>query len=161
MHNNAILQTKHYQKVKEIVLTYTTTLLKVLLVFFSPIGGIILIVAISTILDTCFGIWRAVKKGNRVTSKKARHGLVPKIVSYVGAVMLIYASDYFILNELTKMVVSIDFLSTKIIALVLLSIEVKSMDESFEAVKGWSFLGRFGKLIRKAKDIKKELDEIN
>jgi peptidoglycan biosynthesis protein MviN/MurJ (putative lipid II flippase) len=135
--------------------------LQVLMVFFTPIAGIILVVAMSTILDTCFGIWRAAKKGKRVTSKKARHGLIPKVISYVGACMLIYASDYFILNELTQMVVSIDFLSTKIIALVLISIEVKSIDESFEAVKGWSFLGRFSQLIRKAKDIKKELDEIN
>ena len=161
MPNSAILQTKHYQIVKELILTYTTTLLKVLMIFFSPIGGIILLVALSTILDTCFGIWRAYKEDRKVTSKKARHGLVPKVLSYVGAVMLVYASDYFIINELTQMVVSIDFLSTKIIALVLLSIEVKSMDESFQAVKGWSFLGRFTKLIKKAKDIKKDLNEIN
>ena len=145
---------------RDVAYTYAMMFLNVLIVFFAPIAGVILVVAISTILDTCFGIWRANKAKESITSKKARHGLIPKIISYIGVVMLVYASDYFIINELTQMVVSIDFLSTKIIALVLLSIEVKSMDESFQAVKGWSFLGRFTKLIKKAKDIKKDLNDI-
>ena len=63
------------------------------------------------------------------------------------------------LNDLTHMVVSIDYLSTKLIGLILISIEVKSMDESFFAVKGYSFLAKIVSLIHKAKDIKKELAE--
>ena len=57
------------------------------------------------------------------------------------------------------MVVSAKFLSTKEIALTLLAIEVKSIDESFKAVKGWSFLKRFTGLIIKAKNIKKNIEE--
>jgi hypothetical protein len=57
------------------------------------------------------------------------------------------------------MVVSVKFLSTKLLSLVLISIEVKSMDESFKEVKGWSFLDRMIKLIMKAKDVKKGLTE--
>jgi len=154
-----ITNNKHVKSMKELVLSYLTTLVKVLTVFFSPVSGIIIIVAISTIVDTLFGIWRAYSLKEVVTSKKARYGLIPKILSYVGAVMLVYASDYFIINELTQMVVSVDFLSTKIIALVLLSIEVKSMDESFMDVKGWSFLGRFTSIITRAKNIKKHLED--
>jgi hypothetical protein len=71
--------------------------------------------------------------------------------------MLVYASDFFIVNELTKMAVSVDFLFTKLIALVLISIEVKSIDESFQKVKGYSFLNKAIDLIIKAKNIKKEL----
>jgi hypothetical protein len=53
--------------------------------------------------------------------------------------------------------VSVEFLFTKLIALVLISIEVKSMDESFQKVKGYSFLNKAIDLIIKAKNIKKEL----
>jgi len=138
---------------------YIYTLINVLIVFFSPVAGIVLMVAMATLIDTGFGIWRAIKVGQVFSSRKMRFGFVPKLLAYCGAVMLIYASDYYIINDLTQMVVSVKFLSTKLLSLVLISIEVKSMDESFKEVKGWSFLDRMIKLIMKAKDVKKELSE--
>lgn len=134
-------------------------LFKLLVVFFAPIKGIIILVALATILDTAFGVWKASKLKENVNSKTFRHGFVPKLMSYVGAIMLVYASDFFIINYLTKELVSIDFLATKLIALMLISIEVKSMDESFEKVKGYSFISKLVKLIMKAKDVKKQLQE--
>lgn len=143
---------KHYISVHLMILC------KVLIVFFAPIKGIIILVALSTIIDTGFGFWKAKHLGVAITSKKWRHGFVPKLISYVAAVMLTYASDFFILNELTKMIISVEFLSTKLIALVLISIEVKSWDESFEKVKGYSFLAKVTGMLKKAKDIKKEIE---
>jgi hypothetical protein len=116
-------------------------------------------VALSTIIDTGFGIWKAKKLKENISSKIFRHGFVPKLLSYVGAIMVVYASDYFIINYLTKGLISVDYLATKLIALVLISIEVKSMDESFEKVKGYSFVNKAVKLIIKAKNIKKEIQE--
>ena len=139
--------------------TYLISLLKVVLVFFAPIAPLIFLVALSTILDTGFGIWKAKKIGVEINSKTFRHGLVPKLLSYVGAVIVVYLSDFFLLNDLVHLVVDIDYLSTKMIALVLLSIEVKSIDESFEAVKGYSFLNKAMSIILRAKNIKKGLNE--
>ena len=127
------------------------------MVFFSPISGIIMLVALSTMLDTAVGLWKAKKLKEKITSKKIRFGLVPKLVSYVGAIMLVYMSDYFIISELLKTVISIDFFATKVVALALLSVEVKSIDESFKAVKGCSFLEKITALILKMKDIKKHI----
>lgn len=144
---------------RTILVNYSSTILKVLLAFFAPISGIILLVGLSVIIDTLFGIWKAYKKGDKITSRTARFGFVPKTVSYCGAVCLVYATDYWMINDLTLMVVSANFICTKLLAIVLISIEVKSMDESFEAVKGYSFLNKIIGLVRKAKDIKKELQE--
>jgi sensor histidine kinase YesM len=135
---------------------YLSTIATTLVLFFAPIKGIILMVSLATILDTGFGIWKAKKLGEEITSKIFRHGLVPKLLSYVAAVMLIYASDVFIINALTMSVISVEFISTKIIALVLLSIEVKSMDESFVKVKGYSFIDKIKAIINKIKDVKKQ-----
>ena len=143
----------------KLIATNITTLWKVLLVFFAPIKGIIILVALSTILDTAFGVWKASKLKENVNSKTFRHGFVPKLMSYVGAIMLVYASDFFIINYLTKEVISVDYLATKVIALMLISIEVKSMDESFQKVKGYSFISKIVKLIIQAKDVKKKLAE--
>lgn len=135
---------------------YLNNILTALLLFFAPIKGIILIVALSTILDTSFGVWKAYKIGEKITSKIFRHGLVPKLVSYIAVIMLVYASDVFIINALTMTVVSVDFMATKVIALVLLSIEVKSMDESFVAVKGYSFIDKIKAIILKMKNVRKQ-----
>jgi hypothetical protein len=144
---------------KTAVSPYLLALVKVILVFFAPIKGIIVLVALSTILDTGFGFWKAKHLKQEITSKIWRHGFVPKVLSYVTTVMLAYTADYFIINELMKLVLSVDFLSTKLLALALISIEVKSMDESFVKVKGWSFLKKITDYIMKAKDIKKQINE--
>ena len=104
----------------------SSVILNVLLAFFAPISGIVLLVALSTIIDTVFGLWKAYNLKENITSRKARFGLVPKIISYCAAICLIYACDFYMVNDLTKMVVSAEFLTTKLLALVLISIEVKS-----------------------------------
>jgi hypothetical protein len=144
---------------KNAISPFLVSLLKVIIVFFAPIKGIIVLVALSTVLDTGFGFWKAKHLKQKITSKIWRYGFVPKVLSYVTAVMLAYTADYFIINELMKLVLSVDFLSTKLLALVLISIEVKSMDESFVKVKGWSFLQKITSYILKAKNIKKQISE--
>ena len=116
-----------------------------------------MLVALSTIIDTIVGLWKAAKLKEKITSKKARFGFVPKLISYVAAIMLVYMSDYFIISELLSTVISIEFFATKVIALALISVEVKSIDESFKAVKGCSFLEKITGLILKMKDIKKNI----
>ena len=138
---------------------YCGILVKVLVLFFTPVQGIILLVALSTIIDTIFGLWRAKKTKIKINSKTLRHGLVPKLLSYVGLIMFIYTSDYFILNELFMSILSVQYVSTKIVALVLVGIEIRSWDESFIAVRGYSFLQKMVGMVNKFKNIKKQIDE--
>ena len=125
---------------KQLIVAHTSVFMKTILVFFSPIKPIILLVGLSTIIDTIAG-----------------KGLVPKLVSYIVAVLLVYTTDFFIINELVSNFISIDYLATKLIALALISVEVKSIDESFKAVKGCSFLQKITDVILKARDIRKNL----
>ena len=136
---------------------YLSSILYSILLFFAPIKGIILLVALSTILDTGFGIWKAKNLGEKLSSKAFRSGLVPKLISYVGAVMMIYCSDVFIINSLVSNLVDVEFMATKVIALTLIINEAKSIDESFEAVKGYSMIAKLIEVINNLKDIKKQL----
>lgn len=142
---------------KQLIITHTSVFMKTILVFFAPIKPIILLVGLSTILDTIAGVWRAKKLKEKVSSRKARKGLIPKLVSYIVAVLLVYTTDFFIINELVSNFISIDYLATKLIALALISVEVKSIDESFKAVKGCSFLQKITDIVLKARDIRKNL----
>jgi len=107
---------------------YLTSILKVIILFFAPIKPLIILISLSTIIDTAFGIWKAKQLNEKITSKIFRNGLVPKLISYITTIMMVYGSDVFIINELTMSVVDVEFLATKITALTLISIEVKSMD---------------------------------
>tara|TARA_R100000664_G_scaffold34181_1_gene54755 strand:+ start:4506 stop:4940 length:435 start_codon:yes stop_codon:yes gene_type:complete len=142
---------------KQLIITHTSVFIKTILVFFAPIKPIILLVGLSTILDTIAGVWRAKKLKEKVSSRKARKGLIPKLMSYIVAVLLVYTTDFFIINELVSNFISIDYLATKLIALALISVEVKSIDESFKAVKGCSFLQKITDIVLKARDIRKNL----
>jgi hypothetical protein len=128
-----------------------------LLLFFAPIKGIIVIVALSTMIDTGFGVWKAKKLGEKLSSKAFRSGLVPKLLSYVGTVMMVYGSDVFIINSLVSNIVDVEFMATKVIALTLIINEAKSIDESFEAVKGYSLIAKLLEIINNLKDVKKQL----
>lgn len=142
---------------QSIIQTNLFLFFKVLIAFFAPIQGIILIVALSTVIDTGFGLWRASRKKHKIKSKTLRHGFVPKVMSYIGAIMFVYASEYFIVNDLISGFLSATFVGTKLVALFLIAVEIKSCDESFEDVKGWSFISKFFEMIIKLKNIKKTI----
>ena len=135
---------------------YGSLLLPVIL-FFAPIAWMVFLVGLSTIIDTGFGVWKSKSLGEEVSSKICRKGLVPKVRSYVIMVLLLYMADYYIINELTKLFINVEFISTKLVSLVLIVIEVKSMDESFNKVKGYSFIE---KLYKNVKSIKKAKEDI-
>jgi hypothetical protein len=54
----------------------------------------------------------------------------------------------------------VPLLLTKVLALILVSIEVMSINENYKAVKGLDLWQAMKNLFARAKDIKKEVDEI-
>lgn len=144
---------------KTLLVTVYKSLIIPLIVFFAPIAWMVFLVGLATVVDTCFGIWRVRKKKEKFSSKLLRKGLVPKVTSYVAMVLILFTIDYHIVNELTKSIIDIEFVTTKLLALALIYIETKSVDESWEAVKGYSFLDKILSSIRKVKKLKNEVNE--
>lgn len=134
-----------------------SSILNSLYLFFAPIGGLLLVVGLSTMLDTAFGIAKAKKLGKPITSKDFRTGYVPKTIGYLSVVIGVFLLDQIILNELIKSVLDFEFLATKLVSLVLVSNEIKSMDESWVILKGYSFIEKLKESITQIKNIKKEL----
>jgi len=55
---------------------------------------------------------------------------------------------------------SVELMLTKVLSLILVSIEVMSINENYKAVKGLDLWQAMKNLFARAKDIKKEVDEI-
>ena len=139
---------------------YSTKLVAIILSFFLPIVGILILIAASVILDTITGIWKAKKLKQPITSRKLS-AIISKILLYEATVMLFYAMDKFLLNDIVISFFSIELLTTKILALVLVSIEVISINENYKAVKGLDLWASLKNLFARAKEVTSDFKNIN
>lgn len=129
-----------------------------LLAFLIPIKPLILIVGILIGIDTCTGIWKS--KVNKIPiSSRALSAVVSKFVLYQTAVILFYAIEYFIIGDFIQVFTSIPLFLTKIIAIILVGIEITSISENFKSATGVSLWERIKMFLRRAKNAKNELKE--
>ena len=134
-------------------------LLTVISAFFLPITGILFLIAFAILVDTITGIWKSKKLKIKITSR-GLSAVISKLLLYEIAVILFYLIDRFILNDIILQFFSVPLMLTKILALVLVSIEVMSINENYEAVRGINMWTAMKNLFSRARDIKKDIDTI-
>ena len=134
-------------------------LLAVISTFFLPITGILFLIGFAIVIDTITGIWKSKKLGVPITSRKLS-AIISKLMLYEVAVILFYLIDRFILNDIILVFFSIPLMLTKILALVLVSIETLSISENIKAVKGIDLWQSMKLLFARARDIKQDIDTI-
>jgi len=135
-------------------------LLAIVSSFFLPISGILILIGVSVILDTLTGVWKSRKLGTPITSRKLS-SVISKILLYEVTVMLFYLIDYYILNDIVLTFFSVELMTTKILALVLVSIELISINENFKAVKGIDLWASLKNLFARAKEVTQDFKNIN
>ena len=131
----------------------------IILSFFLPIVGILILIADSVILDTITGIWKAKKLKQPITSRRLS-AIISKILLYEATVMLFYAMDKFLLNDIVISFFSIELLTTKVLALVLVSIEVISINENYKAIYQKDLWDALKNLFARAKEVTSDFKNI-
>ena len=131
----------------------------IILSFFLPIVGILILIAASVILDTITGIWKAKKLKQPITSRRLS-AIISKILLYEATVMLFYAMDKFLLNDIVISFFSIELLTTKVLALVLVSIEVISINENYRAIYQKDLWDALKNLFARAKEVTSDFKNI-
>jgi len=119
----------------------------------SPVKPMIYIAILAIILDTCFGIWRSVKKGGwkAIRSRKLSH-VVSKSLLYCGAILFIFLIEKYIAADLLSHFIAVDLVMTKIVAFFCVAVEIKSINESYESVTGKNLLKSFREFVTRAKE---------
>ena len=135
------------------------TLISICFAFFLPISGILLMIGILIVIDTITGIWKAKKLGEKITSRKLS-AIISKLALYEVTVIMFFLIDRFILNDIILTFFSVPFMLTKIVALVLSSIEVMSINESYKQVYHLDLWQSMKLLFARAKDIKEDLNKL-
>jgi len=154
----------YYKMISHILATVNSSLilkcLGVLIAFYSPIAGVLLCVGLFIFADTVTGVWKAIKTGKR-SSKKMRQGLVPKMLLYQSAILILFVLDFYILGGIVSIFFKIPYLVTKIGALVLIYIELTSIDENWTIIKGKSLWSSMLDMFKKLKTVKSNVDSLN
>ncbi len=138
---------------------YIIQLLAVVGAFFLPISGILFLIGFAIVLDTITGLWKAKKLKIKITSRKLS-AIISKLMLYEVAVIGFYLIDYWILNDIIMKFFSVPLMLTKILSLVLCSIECISINENIKAVKGVDIWSAFKQLLRRSKEIKQDIDGV-
>jgi hypothetical protein len=127
--------------------------------FLMPIKPLMILVGLMILLDTIFGIWKCKKQGTEITSK-GLSSIVSKMVLYEAAVILIFALEKFMLGEFVLLFTAIPLFLTKVVATLLVGIELTSMSENFKEATGISIWYKIKVMLGRAKDIKDDVNEI-
>lgn len=135
------------------------SLLGIVLTFFMPITGMVLAVGFAIFLDTITGIWKSRKNGVPIRSRRLS-AVISKMFLYQLTIILFFLIDWFILNDILKTIFTTELLLTKVLSLVLISIEVVSINENYKAVRGIDLWVSLKKLLSRAKELKNDSDEI-
>ena len=143
-----LINTMHSNWVKLMVMLFT---------FLSPIYGLLILIIFVITLDTITGIWKAKKNKIPITSGGAS-AMISKVGLYSITLVMFYAIDALILNSIILQFFSVELLFTKGLALILVSIEVMSINENYRAVKGLDLWQAMKNLFARAKEIKKNVD---
>jgi hypothetical protein len=125
--------------------------------FFAPIKGLLIAVGVAIALDTMFGVFKAIRIKEEINSRRMSN-IVSKFVLYQMSVLLLFAIDKFLLGEFFKIWFQIDNFFTKVVAIILIFIEMTSIKENFEVafkVNIWNLLKT---TIQRAKYIKNEIE---
>ena len=95
--------------------------------FFVPIRELAIILILSVLIDTAFGLYRSYKLKVVITSHRLFINLVGKLGMYIGSLIGIYLIDRYLVGG--KMF-GIELFLSKAITLIYVFIEIKSIDES-------------------------------
>jgi len=140
---------------------YLNYILSSLVVLFVPIQGILISVGMAIILDTFTGVFKAVKlNGWQSIKSRTLSQIVSKLLLYEVCILLLFVIDKFILNEFIIKWLGINFMFTKICAILLIFVELVSIKENIEASYNISIWKLLKNLFLRAKEIKQDIDQI-
>jgi len=140
---------------------YLNYIVSSLVLLFVPIYGILIAVGTAIILDTFTGIFKSIKLNGwkSFRSRRLSH-IVSKMLLYEICILLLFVIDKFILNEFIFKWLSIDFMFTKICAILLIFIELVSIKENIEAAFKIDIWKLLKKAFLRAREVKDDIDNI-
>lgn len=128
------------------------------LTILTPVKPLVIVAVLAIILDTCFGIWRSVKKSGwkSIRSRRLSH-TISKTLLYSGAIVFVFLLEKYVIADILAHFISIDLLLTKAFTFFCVYTEVKSINESYYSVTGVNVWDKFIKFAKRSKETLEDL----
>lgn len=132
-----------------------------LLLLFVPIYGLLVAVGTAIILDTFTGVFKSIKlQGLKSIRSRKLSAIISKMLLYEVTVLLLFLMDKYLLNEFVIQWFSIEYMFTKMCAIVLIFIELVSVKENIEEAYSIDIWKMLKSLLSRAKEIKSDIDDL-
>lgn len=138
---------------------FTLSIAAGLSAFFLPVQGVLIAVAVAIFLDTVTGIYKAKKTKQPIISRKMSD-IIAKFIIYELSVLFLYLIDHFLLAEFMKIWFSVNYFFTKLIALVIVGIELTSIKENIEEATGIDVFKWLRSTLQRSKELKNDVNDI-
>jgi hypothetical protein len=126
--------------------------------FFIPIKGLIIFCISMVLADTIYGIYKAKKLKESITSHKL-FNIVPKSVGYLFFILMSFTADTYLFENKLPVIDLTNGLS-KIVTLICTLIELKSIDETSIKLGNKPFEIRIKEFVNTIKKFKKNLNDL-
>jgi hypothetical protein len=140
---------------------YLNYFLTSLILFYTPISGLLIGVGVAIIFDTFTGLFKSIKlKGIASVKSRILSNIISKMALYELCIISLFAIDYYVLNEFVIRSFGINFMFTKICAIMLIFVELVSIKENIEETFKVSLWKLLKNAFNRAKEVKTDIDEI-
>jgi len=147
------------QDITTYVLIFIKTLLILIATILTPIKGLLLVTGMAVFLDTVFAIYTTITlNGWKSYQSTKLFNIVVKSFFYLGSITLTFFIDTHIVG--TNLIMGIELFLSKVITIFWLYIECKSIDETSQKHGNKPFYVIIKNILDKAKDLKKDINEI-
>jgi hypothetical protein len=142
------------------LILFLKSLILAFISFLSPIYGIIFLLSLAVMTDTVFAIYATIKlNGIKSFQSNKLFNLSIKTFFYMGSLLLAFTIDTFIVSSNTMF--GIELLFSKVIAILWIYIEIKSIDETSIKLGNKPLLTIIKEMINVFKSLKKDIGNIN
>lgn len=140
---------------------YLQYLVASILLLFAPVYGLLIAVGTAIILDTFTGVFKSVKlDGWKSIRSRKLSNIVSKMMLYEVCVLLLFLMDKYLLNEFVVRSFGIEYMFTKICAILLIFIELVSVKENIEEAYKIDIWAMLKKLLSRAKEINSDIKDL-
>ena len=141
------------------LITFLKALFLTIATFLTPIKGLLIITGMAVFLDTIFAIYTTIKLNGWSSYQSTKlFNIVVKTFFYLGSIVLAYFIDTYIVGN--NLIMGIELFLSNVITLFWLYIEVKSIDETSQKHGNKPFYVILKNALDKAKELKKDINEI-
>ena len=140
---------------------YVNYIVSSIVLLFVPVHGLLIAVGTAIVLDTFTGIFKSVKlKGWSNVRSRTLSNIISKMTLYEICILLLFLIDKHLLNEFIIRSFGINFMFTKICAILLIFVELVSIKENIEETFKIDIWKMLKKVFLRAKEIKSNIDDL-